>query len=63
MKSMMICQSRSADSTGTKGIMLRDVNQEPLAFCTQRCVCKKHKIDVKRRQSGAPCFLYVVLHV
>jgi hypothetical protein len=43
--------------------MLRDVNQEPLAFCIRCCTCKKHKIDIKGRQSGVPCFLYTVLHV
>jgi hypothetical protein len=34
--------------------MLRGVNQELLAFCTWHYTCKKHKIDVKGRQSGAP---------
>ncbi len=41
--------------------MLRDVNWEPLAFCMRRYLCKKHKIDIKGHQSGAPCFLYVAL--
>jgi hypothetical protein len=27
--------------------MIMDVNQEPLAFCTWHCVCKKYKIDDK----------------
>jgi hypothetical protein len=42
--------------------MLKDVNQDHLAFC-MHCTCKKLKIDVKGRQSGAPCFLYVALRV
>jgi hypothetical protein len=36
--------------------MLRDVNWEPLTFCMQRYMCKKHKTNVKGHQSGAPCF-------
>jgi hypothetical protein len=36
--------------------MIRDLNREPLAFYTQHCTCKKHKIDDKGCQSGAPCF-------
>jgi hypothetical protein len=42
---------------------IRDVNWEPLTFCTRCGVCKKHNIDVKGRQLGAPCFLYTMLHV
>jgi hypothetical protein len=42
--------------------MLRDVNQEHLTFCMLRYTCKKYKIDVKGRQSGAPCFLYALVH-
>jgi hypothetical protein len=41
--------------------MLRNINQEPLAFYMRRCACKKHKIDVKGRQSGATCFLYALV--
>jgi hypothetical protein len=36
--------------------MLRDVNREPLTFCTRRYVYKKYKIDVKGCQSKASCF-------
>jgi hypothetical protein len=43
--------------------MLRDVNHEPLAFYMWRCVYKKHKIDVKGRQSESPYFLYMTLHM
>jgi hypothetical protein len=32
-------------------------NREPLAFCMRRYTCRKHKIDDKGRQSGAPRFL------
>jgi hypothetical protein len=32
--------------------MERDVNREPLAFCTRRYACKKYK-DVTRHQSEA----------
>jgi hypothetical protein len=42
---------------------IRDVNREPLTFCTRHCTYKKDKIDVKGHQSGASCFLYVVLRV
>jgi hypothetical protein len=35
--------------------MLRDINQESLTFYMYRCARKKNKIDVKGRQSGAPC--------
>ncbi len=34
--------------------MLSDVDGEPLTFCTRCCMCKKHKIDDKGRQSGVP---------
>jgi hypothetical protein len=40
--------------------MIRDVNQEPLAFCTRHCACKKNKIDDKERQSGAPLLFVCV---
>jgi hypothetical protein len=36
--------------------MLRDVNQEFIAFYTRCCTCKKHKMDDKVRQSRAPYF-------
>jgi hypothetical protein len=57
MKSTMIRQSGSVNSACIKHIRcaeIRDVIRELLAFCTQRCTCKKHKIDVKGRQLGAP---------
>jgi hypothetical protein len=41
---------------------IRDVNWEPLAFYTWHCTCIKYKNN-KGRQSGAPYFLYVVLHM
>jgi hypothetical protein len=40
--------------------MLREVNQKPLTFCMQYCAYKKHEIDVKGRQSGAPCFFVCI---
>jgi hypothetical protein len=43
--------------------MIRDVNREPFALCMQHCACKKHKIDDKGHQSGAPYFLYAALRV
>jgi hypothetical protein len=36
--------------------MLRDINQEPLAFYMWHYACKKHKIDVNGRQLGDPFF-------
>jgi hypothetical protein len=42
--------------------MLRDINWEPLTLCTWRYVYKKYKVDVKRRQSGVPSFLYMLVH-
>jgi hypothetical protein len=41
--------------------MIRDINREPLAFCMRCYGCKKHKIDVEGRQSGAPFFLYMLV--
>jgi hypothetical protein len=66
MKSTMIRQSGYVNSMCQKSIRcmrIRDVNWEPLAFYTWRCACKKYKIDVKERQSGAPYFLYVMLRI
>jgi hypothetical protein len=40
--------------------MLSGVNQEPLAFCMQHCAYKKHEIDVKECQSGAPYFFVCI---
>jgi hypothetical protein len=42
--------------------MFRDVNQKALAFCMWHYACKNYKIDVKGCQSGAPYFLYVLIH-
>jgi hypothetical protein len=59
MKSTMIRQSGSVNSVCIESIIclrIRDVNQELLAFCTRPCMCKKYKIDVKRRQSEALAF-------
>jgi hypothetical protein len=38
------------------------VNHEPLAFCMWCCACKKYKGRMGC-QLGAPCFLYVTMHV